>query len=286
MAGGKIQKLKKRMITVANTEKITKAMGLVATAKLGTARDKITKSRPYFEILHQSLTEIVMYNRDFSSPYLQERPVENIAVVVIGGDRGMAGSFHSRLFQTADHSVKQNHTSILPIGRKSLDFFTTSSLPLLSSHYPNTDRIHVGDCFDLSKMLCKGFLEHQFDQLILVYTHFTSMLEQTPVTLPLLPLYRNSEPETSTQQRTTSILYQPNGETVYNAIVPEYVAGLLYGAVCESRAAELCARHNAMDTASKNAQEMADKLHLQYNRERQGQITQEITEIIAGAGEL
>lgn len=288
MAGGKIQKLKKRMITVSNAEKITKAMGLVATAKLGSAREKITKSRPYFEILRDSLEQIVAQNREFSSPYLQKRAVAKTGVMVIGGDRGMAGSFHSRLFQMAVPLTTESPTTVFPIGKKSVEYFQSFPDFSIEKPYLSSNQMGISDCFELSHYVCHAFLEGHFDQFFLVYTQFTSMLEQTPIVFPVLPLLRQEKEEPSIEREKSkrTILYEPSSEVVYDAIVPEYVAGLLYGALCESRASELSARHNAMDTASKNAKEMEEKLHLQYNRERQGQITQEITEIIAGTGEL
>lgn len=285
MAGGKTQKLKKRMITVSSAEKITKAMGLVATAKLGSAREKITKSRPYFTVLRDSLEQIMAQNREFSSPYLQKRPALKTGAIVIGGDRGMAGSFHSRLFQMALPIMKESPTTIFPIGRKSVEYFQSLPNSSIQNPYLSSDQMGIRDCFELSSFICQEFLNGHLDQLFLVYTQFTSMLEQTPLVFSVLPLFCE-ETEEHVKKPTRTILYEPSSELVYDAIVPEYVAGLIYGALCESRASELSARHNAMDTASKNAKEMEEKLHLQYNRQRQGQITQEITEIIAGTGEL
>ena len=136
-----------------------------------------------------------------------------------------------------------------------------------------------GDCYTIAKMLADGFLDGSFGKLTLGYTNFVSMLSQTPSTLDLLPL------RVSTEKRKTqnAILYEPGSEAVFNAIVPEYLGGVLYGALCESTASEQAARRTAMDSATKNADEIIDDLNLRYNRARQGAITQEITEIVAGA---
>ena len=144
------------------------------------------------------------------------------------------------------------------------------------------EEMRVGTCFQVGTLLSKAFLDHEFDELYIAYTNFTSMLDQTPVVLKLLPMYR--EKAASDRKPLSLIIYEPSAEAVFNAIVPSYLGGLLYGSVCEAAASELAARRSAMNTASKNAREMISDLSLQYNRVRQGQITQEITEIIAGSG--
>ena len=136
----------------------------------------------------------------------------------------------------------------------------------------------VGDCFTFAKTLCKGFCQGEFDEVHVAYTDFVSVLSQQPRIRSLLPLTAQDERPASQE-----ILYEPDCETVFSAIVPEYIGGVLYGALCESRASEQAARRGAMDSATQNAEEMIGQLSLQYNRARQAAITQEITEIVAGA---
>ena len=138
----------------------------------------------------------------------------------------------------------------------------------------------MGDCFSVAKALCKGFLQGEFDAVYVVYTDFKSVLSQTPACLQLLPLQKDNTPKDKTCQE---IVYEPDSETVFRTIVPEYLGGVLYGALCESRASEQAARRTAMDAATQNAEEMIDGLNLQFNRARQAAITQEITEIVAGS---
>ena len=141
--------------------------------------------------------------------------------------------------------------------------------------------VHVGDCFTVSKMLSKGFLAGEFDEIHVVYTNFVSMLSQSPATLKLLPLEHVTRPGEQSSDCLT--LYEPDSMAVFDAIIPEYLGGLIYGALCESVTSEQGARRTAMDAATKNAEEMISDLSLKYNRARQGAITQEITEIVAGA---
>lgn len=279
MAGGKDREIKLRMRGIHNTGKITKAMGLVASSKLGKAKERVAHSRPYFQILYKTLTDISSLNRDFSSPFTKKRLIKNSCFIVIGGDRGLAGGYNSNIFKQAEEAMRNKNVCVLPLGKKSIEYFEHSEHRIFSKHYTNVEKIGVGKCFEISHRLCDAFVNQEFDEIYLVYTNFVSMLDQQPAALRLLPLTK-----TTARVRREVVLYEPSGEAVYNAIVPEYIAGLLYGALCESLASELGARHTAMDSASKNAEEIMDKLTLQYNRARQSSITQEITEIVAGAG--
>ena len=141
--------------------------------------------------------------------------------------------------------------------------------------------VSVGDCFTLSRMICRGFLKGEFDQVAVVYTNFVSMLSQSPAVLDLLPLVYHPRPGARDADCLT--LYEPDSISVFDAIIPEYLGGLIYGALCESVTSEQGARRTAMDAATKNAEEMISGLSLKYNRARQGAITQEITEIVAGS---
>ena len=140
--------------------------------------------------------------------------------------------------------------------------------------------MNVGDCFGVAKQLCQAFLRGEVDEIHIGYTNFVSVLSQTPAVMQMIPLIAHQVPETSKQ---TDIVYEPGSDEVFEAIVPEYVGGILYGALCESRAAEQAARRTAMDAATQNADEMIADLSLKFNQARQAAITQEITEIVAGS---
>jgi ATP synthase, F1 gamma subunit len=275
--------IKMRANSIESTHKITKAMGLVASSKIVKAKERVERSRPYFQIMYDTLQEISGTGIDFKSPYLSHHNVKTTCVVVLGGDRGLAGGYNSALFREADALMKEKDVKVFPIGKKCVEHYLRKEVSILNQCYSITDEITVGNCFEISKVLCNGFLNSTFDEVILVYTHFVSMMEQLPVRLDLLPL---SKEKPNKKEKPGSMMeYEPNGETVYNAVVPEYVAGVLYGALCEALASEHAARRMAMDVASKNAQEMLDELYLEYNRVRQAIITQEITEIVAGSEE-
>lgn len=274
--------IKNRIKSIESTRQITKAMGLVASSKLGRAKERVEATRPYFNMLHETLTDIAYANTEFSSPYVRPREVKKACYVVIAGDRGLAGGYNSNLFKLAQREMAGQDAVVLPFGKKSVEYFERRQVPMLSKEWAEVARVDVAACYEASALLCEGFLSGDYDEIHLVYTNFNSMLDQSPANFKLLPLHYEKD---APKEPKMLILYEPSSEAVYDAIVPEYLAGLLYGAVCESACAELAARHTAMDAASKNADEMIDHLQLSYNRARQGAITQEITEIVAGSGE-
>ncbi len=280
MAGVSSKEIKNRIRSMQSTRQITKAMEMVAASKLRRAQARVLSSRPYFETLYAAINEIVDNNQDFSSVYLSKRPVKKTAWIIIAGDRGLAGGYNSNVLKLALSEMDGKEAAVLPIGKKAADFFRSRGCTFLSEQYAQAEDVSVGDCFSIAKLLCKQFAAEEFDEIRIAYTNFVSVLSQTPATLQLLPLLRQ---ETTTTPTQNDILYEPDCVTVFDTIIPEYVGGMIYGALCESRAAEQAARRTAMDSATKNADEMIDDLSLKYNRARQAAITQEITEIVAGS---
>ena len=280
MAGVSSKEIKNRIRSMESTKQITKAMEMVAASKLRRAQAQVLNSRPYFETLHETINEIVDTNTDFSSPYLAKRPVKRIAYVVIAGDRGLAGGYNSNVLKLCYAEMEKKDVAVLPIGKKAVEFFRARKLPIMNETYLEAENVSVGDCFTVAKTLCKAYLAGEFDEIRVGYTNFVSVLSQTPATLRLLPLLRQ---ETGEKNLSSDIIYEPDSEAVFDAIIPEYVGGILYGALCESRASEQAARRTAMDSATQNADDMIADLSLKFNRARQAAITQEITEIVAGA---
>lgn len=280
MAGVSTKDIKQRIRSMESTRQITRAMEMVAASKLRKAQDRILDSRPYFEILYSTIARIACARTDFSSPYLSRRAVKRVCCIVIAGDRGLAGGYNSNLFKMVSQSLADKEYCVVPIGKKSLEYFRNRDIPILTESYAEAAVVSISDCFTLSKLLAKEYLAGSFDQVFVAFTNFVSILSQSPAMLPLLPLALTKQKNTVPE---SEVLYEPDPETVFEAIIPEYLGGVVYGALCESVASELAARRTAMDSATKNADEMIENLSLQYNRARQGAITQEITEIVAGA---
>ncbi len=281
MAGVSTKEIKNRIRSMESTRQITKAMEMVAASKLRRAQAQVLNSRPYFEILYSTINDIVDSNQDFSSPYLTARPVKKTAYVVIAGDRGLAGGYNSNVLKLCYAEMAGKDAVVLPIGRKTVDFFKSKKMEILTETYAEAEDVSVGDCFSIAKSLCKAYKAGQIDEIHVGYTNFVSVLSQTPSTLRLLPLIRQKTGREGMVSQ--DIEYEPGSVEVFDAIIPEYLGGILYGALCESRASEQAARRTAMDSATQNADDMIADLSLKYNRARQAAITQEITEIVAGA---
>jgi len=282
MAGVSMKDIKSRIKSMESTKQITKAMEMVAASKLRGAQERAIASRPYFEVLYQTIHDIADANTDLSSPFVQEPRGEKYCFVVIAGDRGLAGGYNNNVLKLAMSRMAGKDAVVLPIGKKATEYFRTRGVPILNTLYPVAENVNSGECYTMAKALCKEYLEGKFNHVVICYTNFVSVLTQSPSSLPLLPLsvVRSKQKREGGKMLT---IYEPDSVTVFNAIVPEYLGGVIYGALRESLCSEQAARRTAMDSATKNAEEMIEGLSLQYNRARQGAITQEITEIVAGA---
>lgn len=278
---GSMKDIKLRIKSVESTMQITKAMELVASSKMRRAKERVEHSRPYFETLYESLTKIAAADPRARNPYLRREDIKRTLLVVIAGDRGLAGGYNANVFKQAD--AAEGSVTVLPIGKRSAEYFAHHGAGLFTPEVLMAADVSVSECFTLSHQITEGFLKGEYDAVKLCYTRFDSMMTQTATTLEVLPLTIEPTEAQKAEARRSQILYKPSCEEVFGAIIPEYVAGVLYGAVCESVASELAARRTAMDAATKNAGEMIEHLNLYYNRARQAAITQEITEIVAGA---
>ncbi len=279
MAGVSTKEIKSRIRSMESTKQITKAMEMVAASKLRHAQQKVLSARPYFEILADTLSDIVNSNTDFSSPYLVQRPVHKSVYVVIAGDRGLAGGYNSNILKLVEAQLAGKDAVVLPIGKKAVDYFRFRGVSMLTESYAEAAEVSIGDCFSIAKLLSKGYLAGEYDEIFVGYTGFVSVLSQNPTTMRLLPLLPTEERSSAA----TDILYEPDSVAVFDRIVPEYLGGILYGALCESCCSEQAARRTAMDSATQNAEEMIADLSLKFNRARQAAITNEIIDIVAGS---
>ena len=275
--------VKLRIKSVENTMQITKAMELVASSKLRRAKERSDNCRPYFEELYDTLKTIATGNTDFSSIYAKASEGSKVCYVVIAGDRGLAGGYNNNLFKCFEADAAGKEYTVLPIGKKAVEYFKRRKADILSEEFAEIAPMTVGDCFEVARLICEEFKTGEYSTVGLVYTEFVSMLSQEPHFVPVLPLSELADDEAEAEPVRNLILYEPESTEVFDAIVPEYMAGVVFGAVCDSVASEQAARRTAMESATSNAEEMIGTLNLQYNRARQASITQEITEIVGGA---
>lgn len=269
-----------RIKSISGTRQITKAMELVAISKLNKARERIDRIRPFYTELYAALSDISSAVSPLDSGYCRGGEVKKSCFVVIAGDRGLAGGYNSNVFKFAEELMKGKNACVLPIGKRSVEHFARRGYEIVSDEYPEVEDIDVGGCYEISRLLCRMFLDGEFDELVCVYTNFVTMLGQEPAQLRLLPLDKELLSDGSEAKFT---LVEPGAGAVFNSVIPDAVAGLIWGAVCESFASELASRRTAMESATSNADEIIDDLRLKYNKARKSTITRQITEIVSGA---
>lgn len=280
---GNMKAVKLRIKSVQSTMQITKAMELVASSKLRRAKERSEKCRPYFDELYATLQTIAKGNTDFSSIYAKDNVNEKVCYIVIAGDRGLAGGYNGNLFKCMEADSQGKEYVVLPIGKKAVEYFKHHGREILTEEFGEIADIRVSDSFGISNLVCEEFMKGSFGCVKLVYTQFINILSQVPHAVSVLPLADLDTAEEKEEAVRNLILYEPDSNEVFNTIVPEYLAGVIYGAICDSVASEQAARRTAMDAATSNAEEMIEQLNLHYNRARQASITQEITEIVGGA---
>lgn len=265
--GADIKQLRVRIKSVTSTQHLTKAMGLVASSKIRKSNESMLRSREYADAIQQMIEQLSMCRECEKSPYMTKSEGGKLCLVVIAGDRGLAGGYNANVFRfLRDYPDAR----IFPIGKRASDRFGDKTVIAEDFTY--------NDAKDMAEGLCRDFCNGDYDKLGIVYTKYHSMMSQETSVYWVLPL------EKKASKSAQSAIFEPDELTVLNEAFPEYVAGILMACVKESVASEVAARRVAMDSADKNAQEMLANLSLEYNRARQGAITQEITEIVAGSG--
>ncbi len=263
--GADIKSLRTRIKSVTSTLQLTRAMGLVASSKIRKATQRMLEGRDYDAALGQLLSLLTACPECARSPYMQVREGKTL-LVVIAGDRGLAGGYNANIFRAAK---EYPDAEMLPIGKRACDRF--------GGDVRLCEKFDGAEAYALASDLCRRYAAGEFTRLGILYTRYVSMMSQVPEIRWVLPL---TKPE---EVAPTAVLFEPDEATILETAVPEYVTGALMAAVRESYACEVVARRMAMDSAGKNASEMIADLQLAYNRARQGSITQEITEIVAGA---
>ena len=283
MASGNMKDIKRRIKSVESTMQITKAMELVASSKLRKAKEKADKARPYFDALYETMCEIQAENPSFLSPFTRNAGEGKSLLVVIAGDRGLAGGFNSNIFKLAQARIDElggkDKTDIIAIGKKPEEYFGKREFNMLGSYPDFSENIRIHQANDIAGEIVDKYVKGIYERVELFYTEYVSSITQQAVTKKMLPV------ELDGQKKVSKALpiYEPSAGQVFNHIVPRYVTGMIFGACVESFASEQASRRNAMENASDNASEMISSLSLMYNRARQASITQEITEIVGGA---
>lgn len=278
MAG--MNDIKARIKSVEGTMQITKAMELVATSKLRRAKETVERTRPFYQVLGNAIDDIISLSAEKELPWFDKNSSSKTLFIVFAGDRGLAGGYNSNIFKLVEKLSIDKDAVWLPIGKKTLEYAKHRNYSILTDSFAEAADQGVGSILSLGKVVTDGFLNSEYNEVIVVFTEFVSMMTQRPVYEHLLPLQKTEV------SKPIDFETDCDPAQMLNTIVPQYVGGVLYSALCESLASESGARRMAMNSANKNAEEIIGTLMLHYNRVRQAAITQEITEIVSGAEAL
>lgn len=278
--------IKRRKSSISSTQQITKAMKLVSTVKLQKARAHAESTDPYFNYMYRTVSSMLAKSGNINHPYLQAGESKRKAVVVITSNRGLAGGYNSNIVKLITHGdLVKDDLDIYAIGAKGEEALLSKGYNIVKSAPQMMEDPEYDDAAALCKEVLKSFADGEVGEIYLAYTHFKNTVTQEAKLIKLLPVEIDTD-EAAQDKSGVLMNFEPNEEEAINLIIPKYVTSLFYGALVESFASENGARMQAMDSATSNAEEMIDDLTLKYNRARQGSITQELTEIIAGANAI
>ena len=284
MAGAK--EIRGKIVSIKNTQKITKAMEMVAASKMRKAQDRMRAARPYAEKIRKIVGHLRQVNLDYKHPFTLERPVQSVGVIIISTDRGLAGSLNLNLFKATITAIREAQSrgakvSVCVIGSKALQFFRRlSGLEIAASVTHLGDKPHVADLIGTVKVMLDFYREAKVDQLLLAHNVFVNTMTQKAVVSQLLPLQTIDKEDL---QERWDYIYEPDAIEILDGILMRYIESQVFQGAVENVACEMAARMVAMKSASDNAGDLISELQLIYNKARQAAITKELSEIVGGA---
>lgn len=274
--------IKRRKSSVQSTQQITKAMKLVSTVKLQRAKGRAEKSKTYFSCMYDTVVSMLSRAGQINHPYLKAGDSPKKAIIVITANRGLAGGYNSNIVKLVKNSeFKKEDCVIYAVGSKGRDALGRYGYEVRADYSEIIDEPIYADAMKISEEVLKAFAAGEVGEIYVAYTAFKNTVTHVPTMLKLLPI--KVEDERSAEEQKAVLEFEPEAEEALDLIIPKYITSLIYGAMIEAVASENGARMQAMDSATSNADEMISHLSLLYNRARQSSITQELTEIIAGA---
>lgn len=283
-----LRDIKRRITSVKSTQQITKAMKMVAAAKLRRAQERIFEARPYSNKMHDVLQSLALRADPSAHPLLARREPKKVQVMIISSDKGLCGGFNTNIMRRSIEFLRQLSEdeialTLMVVGRKVRDYYKRRPYAISQEYVNIMGSLGYKHAQDMAQKIINDYLEEVYDEVYLIYNEFKSIVSQRVVVNRLLPL---SPPETSEEAPVVDFIYEPSEAAIMNELLPKHFETQIYRALLESVAAEFGARMTAMDNATKNASEMIDMLTLSYNRARQEKITKELLEIVSGAEAL
>ncbi len=286
-----LRDIKRRIKGVQSTQKITKAMKMVAAAKLRRAQEAIINARPYAKKIYEILSHLASEEDLANNPFLQKKEIKNVAIVVVTADRGLCGAFNSNIIKETSRLITEeypeNNVRLFCIGRKSFEFFSKRDNNLFGKKTGIFSSLKYDVSLEIYNDLVTGFLNDSYQKVIIIYNEFKSIIQQKIVVEQFLPvsvsIYDDHKPNTL---KNPYFIFEPDQKYIFDYLLPKHLKAQLWRILLESNAAELGAQMTAMDNATTNAKELIRTLQLKYNKERQAAITKEILEIVSGANAL
>jgi F-type H+-transporting ATPase subunit gamma len=284
-----LRDIKRRIKGVQSTQQITKAMKMVAAARLRKAQEGIVNARPYARKISRMLSHLITVTDLASNPYLTQREAKNVCLVVVTADRGLCGAFNTNIIKEAARYIQQNENEgnlqiqLYCVGKKGFDYFSKRNFKLIGSKlnvfaHPTTE-----SAVELTNELIQLFFNGTVDKIVLVYNEFKSIIQQKIIFEDFLPIPLSGESKTKNEAH---YILEHDQQSIFNFLLPRYIRAQMWRVFLESYASELGARMTAMDNATTNAKELIRSLNIKYNKERQASITKEIIEIVSGANAL
>lgn len=289
MSGTKL--IRNKIKSIQSTQKITKAMEMVAASKMNKALDRMSKARPYSDRISNVVEHFAKGNIDYQHPYLVEREIKTIGFIVISSNRGLCGGLNMNLFRTLLQVMKEHEQNgykveVCAIGNKAISFFKKFGGKLVAASSLSSDVPSMEELLGTISVMLKKFIDGSIDRLDIAYNKFINTMSQSPAVTQLLPVVSHQSKSNEDKNYTWEYIYEPNSQELIESIFNRYIESLVYRAVVENGACEQSARRMAMKTATDNAGEIIDSLRLKYNKARQAAITRELSEIVAGAAAI
>jgi len=289
-----LRDIKNRITGVKNTQQITKAMKMVAAARLRRAQENMISARPYSRKISQMLTHLLSVEKDIKNPLFDVKPVEKVAIVLVTSDRGLCGAFNMNVIRQLESMLKNEYSEYVKsgdldlycVGKKGADYFKRLNYNVVQSFPHVFAHLEFEFAAKLVADLRHKYLNNEIDRVVVVFNKFKSVIQQEITVQQLFPIEPFSTEVIDDNEHVIDYIYEPDKAAIINYLLPKYLNAQLWSALLESYAAELGARMTAMDMATENAKEMIRQLQMTYNKERQASITSEIIEIVSGANAL
>jgi len=284
-----LRDIKRRIVAVKNTQQITKAMKMVAAARLRRAQENIINARPYMKKISDVFNNLLILQKDFKDPLIEKREVKTVSIVLITSDRGLCGAFNMNAIREVELMIKNDfancNVELYCVGKKGFDYFQRKKVNIVKSYLGILSTLKFDFITKIASELISNFVNKNTDKVIFVYNEFKSVIQQKVVVRQFLPIEIEAD-KSEGSKLSGDYIFEPDKESIIKTLFPKYLNAKIWTALLDSYAAELGARMTAMDMATENAKELIRSLNLTYNKKRQASITSEILEIVGGANAL